>query len=307
MPARDQDRGLQRLDYDSAVAEVFDDDEIEGAAEVGLFDAQLYRDPFFLLGAGMCFLGGLSAGRSYASDGIDLLDDVPAVLIDTVVQTAISLLLFAYLPASLRRRLRRRRQDAELSQREFTSDVWVILLAFMFSLTGFLFGQSATNSQVPPATSSPTQPSLWSASGSPSDPPWRAPAVADKQVPTQDVIDQFGDLEMFRAWLSVNYGREISEVELLEAIAMARVVLAHEDSICRDIEQRSLAVDTSDPEFDWAEDDPERLAALTISIAVGELLEEMEIAGEADGGGPLSGLSKFVFTNLVELNCMMNS
>jgi hypothetical protein len=229
------------------------------------------------------------------------------VLIDTLVQTAISLLLFAYLPASLRRRLRRRRQDAELSQREFTSDVWVILLAFMFSLTGFLFGQSATNSQVPPATSSPTQPSLWSASGAPSNPPWKAPAVADQQIPTQDVIDQFGDLEMFRAWLSVNYGREISEVELLEAIAMTRVVLAHEDSICRDIEQRSLAVDTSDPEFDWAENDPERLAALTISIAVGELLEEMEIAGEADGGGPLSGLSKFVFTNLVELNCMMNS
>lgn len=289
------------------MTEVFDDDEIEGAARVGLFDEQLYKDPIFLLGAVVCLFGGLSAGRSYASEGIDPLDEIPAVLIDTLLQTAFLLLLFAYLPASLRLRLRRRRQDAELSEREFTSDVWVILLAFMFSLTGFLFGQSATDSQVPPATSSPTQPSLWSASGAPSDPPWRAPAVADQQVPTQDVIEELSDFEFFKDWLSVNYGREISEVEALEAIAMTRVVLDNEDSICRDIEQRSLAVDTSDQEFDWAEDDPERLAAFTISIAVGELLEEMEIASQADGGGQLSGLSKFVFTNLVELNCMTNS
>lgn len=298
---------METLNYDAEVVEVFDNQEIEGAAEFGFFDEQLYKDPIFLFGAVMCLLGGRWAGRGYASDGIDLLEDLPAVLIDTVVQTAISLLLFAYLPASLRRRLRRRRQDGESSQREFTSDVWVILLAFMFSLTGLLFGQSATDSPVPPATSSPTQPSLWSASGVPSDPPWRAPADAAQQVPTQDVIEELSDFEFFKDWLSVNYGREISEVEALEAIAMTRVVLDNEDFICWDIEQRSLAVDTSGPEFDWAEDDPERLAAFTISIAVGEVLGEMEIASQADGGGPLSGLSKFMFANLVEWNCLIDS
>jgi len=291
------------------VAEDSDLWEEEAAQKAGLFWTALYKDPIFLIAAGFCFLGGYSTGSSHSASGLDPRDDVVATLTDITIGTAISLALFAYLPAYVRRRLRRRRAGAMNLGGEFTNDAWVILLGLMMGFTGLLFGYSYGDQESAPTRT--TDPVL-TAPRLPLTTSQRFGQGADRGESDATEPMRIGpeDVEFFKDVLSMDYGRQVTDEEALEALLLIRVILSNEDAICWFVQQRIAevagSIDVNDPDLGWAEGDPERIRFYALSLVISELTDDMNEERRMAAEEPISGVAQFVLAGTIESSCYLS-